>query len=130
MRICDGSARGVGLEPDAEPAVGLVLAAVALGGDGVGKDEEPGRVSALGVEPLAQQAELVIEHRVRALLADVALARPVDGVAERHVVGRHRLGDRAGRAADAEEPSGHFLPGADLGERAVETRVEVDLRAF
>ena len=50
----------------------------------------------------------------------------VDGVAHRHVVGRHALGDRAGGAADAEEPAHHFLARADLGKRAVAARIEID----
>ena len=71
---------------------------------------------------------LVVEHRLEPLPADVALALAVDGVADGHVVGRHALGDRAGGAADAEEPAHHLLPGADLGKRAVAPRVEVDLQ--
>ena len=68
----------------------------------------------------------MVEHRLQPGLGDVAVDLAVDGVAHRHVVGRHRLGDRPGRAADAEEPAGHFLTGADLGHRAVPTRVKVD----
>ena len=31
---------------------------------------------------------------------------------------------------DAEEPAHHFLPGADLGERAVASRVQIDPQRF
>ena len=59
---------------------------------------------------------------------DIAARPAVDRVADRHVVGRHALRHRAGGAADAEEPAHHFLPRADLGERAIPARVQVDLQ--
>ncbi len=49
------------------------------------------------------------------------------GVAERHVVGRHRFGDRARRSADTEEPPCHFLASLDLRQRTVEAEVEADV---
>ena len=32
------------------------------------------------------------------------------------------------RAADAEKPAHHLLPGADLGERPIPARIEIDLQ--
>ncbi len=78
-------------------------------------------------QALQQQAVFVIEHRLQALAADIAIGVAVNGVADDHVVGRNGFGDGAGRAADAEEPAGHFLSGADFGEGAVLGRVQVDL---
>ena len=120
----------LGLKADAEPAVAVFLARVAARGHRVGEDEELGLVAALAVETLDQQVVLVIEHRLQPLPADVAIALAVDGVAEGHVVRRHRLGDRARGAADAEEPARHLLAGANLGERAVPDGVEVDLEGL
>ena len=53
---------------------------------------------------------------------------PINGVAHFHVVSRHALGDRSRRAADAEKPAHDFLPGADLRERSVPARIEIDLQ--
>ena len=120
----------MGLEPHAHPAVALVGALEVARRNGVGEHEERGRVAAALAQPAEVQCVLVVEHRFQPLPADVAVALAVDGVADRHVVGRHALGDRAGGAADAEEPAHHFLPGADLGERAVAAQVEIDGQRF
>ena len=45
-----------------------------------------------------------------------------------HVVRRHTLRDRPRRAADAEKPTHHVLPGTDLRERPVPARIEIDLQ--
>ncbi len=74
---------------------------------------------------LEVQRVLVVEHRFQPLPANVAIALAIDGVAHGHVVGRHALGDRARRPADAEEPADHFLPGADLGKRAIAALIEI-----
>ena len=84
----------------------------------------------VSLEALEVQLVLVVEHRLQARAADVALGLAVDGVAHRHVVGGHALGDGAGGAAHAEEPAHDLLAGADLGERAVAARVEVDLEGL
>ena len=118
----------VRLELHAHPAVALVAAAVAAGDHGVGEGEERRVVAALVAEPLEVELELVVEHRLQPALGDVAVGLAVDGVADRHVVGRHRLRDGAGRAPGPEEPAGDLLAGADLGDRAVPARVEVDLQ--
>ena len=125
--ICEGSAPGIGLKPDAHPAVAVVLARVALGGDGVGEDEEARVLAALRREAFGHQTEFIVEHRLEPLAADVAARGAVDGVRDGHVVGRDALGDRARRAADPEKPARHLLPRADLGEGAVLGVVQVDL---
>src|SRR5207244_764562 len=115
------------LKPYAEPAVRLIVLLETARRDGVGKNEEGAVGAKLLVEALDEQAVLVIEHRLQTFAADVPLRRPVDRVTEGHVVRRHRLGHRAGRAPDMEKPPRHFLSGADLGERAVLLDVEIDL---
>src|SRR5438132_10386540 len=99
---------------------------VAARGHRVAEDEERGPITAAHAELLHERRALVLEHRLEPTPADVAIRRPVEGVAHRHVVGRDRLRHRAGRTADAEEPAGHFLPRADLGAGAILRRVEVD----
>jgi hypothetical protein len=117
----------LGLKPDPQPAVSILLAGIAARRHGVGEHEEPRPLAALAVEALDQQLVLVVEHGVEPQPADVAIAVAVDRVAEGHVVGGHGLRHGAGGAADAEKPSRDFLARADLGERAVSHRIEVDL---
>ena len=88
----------LGLEAHPHPAVALVAAAVAAGHHRVGEGEEAGAVAAAVAEALDVEVELVLEHRLQAPERHVAVGLAVDRVADLHVVGRHRLGDRAGRA--------------------------------
>ncbi len=117
----------LGLEAHAHPAVALAVAPVAERRHRVGEGEEGLVGAAAPREALEVQGVLVIEHRLEPRPADVALRLAVDGVADRHVVGRHALGHGARGPADPEEPADHLLPGADLGEGAVAVRVQVDL---
>ena len=115
---------------DAHPAVALVGALEAARRDRVGEGEEGRVVAALDAQPLEVEIVLVVEHALQALARDIAVATPVDGVGDLHVVGRDRLGDGPGRGADLEEPAGDLLPGADLGEGPVAQRVEVDAQGL
>ena len=65
------------------------------------------------------QRVLVVEHRFQPLPANVAIAFAIDGVAHRHVIGRHAFGDRARGPAGAEEPADYFLPGPDFGKGSI-----------
>lgn len=121
---------GPRLEADADPAAAGLVPRVAPRGDGVGESEEGGAVALCGSEPLEQLAELVLEHGLQALAADVTLGRAVDRVADGHVIGRDALGDRARGAAYKEEPARHLLSGADLGDGAVLALVEVERQGF
>ena len=77
-------------------------------------------------QPVDQELVLVVQHELQPLARDVARRLAVDGVAEDHVVGGDRLGDRPRGAAGLEEFAGDLLAGADLGERAVLRHVQVD----
>jgi hypothetical protein len=114
------------LEAQPHPAVALVRAGVVLGRDRVGEDEEARLLAARGRQALEQQAVLVLQHREQPLARHVAAPLAVDRVAEGHVVGRDGLRDRAGGAADLQEPARHLLPGADLGQGSEAGRVQVD----
>ncbi len=116
------------LEFDPHPAVAFVAAVVASRHHRIGKGEERSVIAALLSEPLHVQFKLPVEHRLQPPARDVALRMPIDGVAHFHVVGRHALRDRPRRAADAEEPAHHLLPGADLRKRPVPARIEIDLQ--
>jgi hypothetical protein len=122
-----GFAAGVVLEADAEPSVAFLAPLVALGGHGVGEDEEARGSAPFGGQALGQEAVFVLQHLLQPRPADIPVGRAVDGVADRHVVGRHGFGDGSGGSAHAEEPPRDFLPGADFGEDAVFRGVEVDL---
>jgi hypothetical protein len=108
------------------PPVALVAAPEAARHDGVGKGEERRPVTALVAEPVDVELEFLVQHALQPAGRDVPVGLAVHGVADRHVVGRHGLGDRAGRPADPEEPADDLLAGPDLGDRAVPARVKVD----
>ncbi len=114
------------LEFDAKPAAAFI----ALGGDGVGENEESAFVAARLVEPLQQQIKFEVEHRLQTRAADVAFGLAVNRVAHGHVVGGNGFCNRPRRLANVEKPARDFLARADLGERAVFLRVEVDLKRF
>ena len=112
------------LKPNPEPAVALGAAR----GYGVGKHEESRPGPSARLQPLQQQAILVIQHRLEPPPAHVTLRRPVDRVAHRHVVRRDRLGDRTRRPAHPEKPARYFLAGPDLRKSPVAPRIQVDLQ--
>ena len=114
------------LEPQAHPGVALVATLERAGRRGVGKDEEPRPVAPHAVEPFVQEHILMVEHLLDSFPRDIPLRLAVDGVADGHVVGGDRLRHRACRAAHGEEPAGHLLAGADLGEVAIDRVVEID----
>src|SRR5689334_5132923 len=82
----------------------------------VSENKERFLVSKLWIEPLDQELVLMVEHSLQASAADIAVCRSINCVAECHVVRRHGLRDRAGRAADTKEPARDFLPGTDFSE--------------
>ena len=118
---------GVVLETDAEPAVPAGGAGRTVSGYGVGEDEECGGFTALGVELLGELRVFAVEHGFEAGAADEDRRGAVEGIADGFIVCRNRFGDGGGGFADVKEPAGHFLSGADLGERAVTRGVQVDL---
>src|ERR1051326_3097547 len=115
------------LKTQGSPTVGFTSLLKTPRGDGIGKDEEGLPRAKFRVEPFDEKIVLLVKHRVETNPADVALRCSVNCVAEGHVVGGHRLGDRAGCPADAEKSTRDFLAGANFCERAVLGRVEIDL---
>jgi hypothetical protein len=116
------------LEFDSHPPVEFMAAAVASRHHCIGKGEERSVITALLGEPLHIKIELAVEHRLQPLARDITLRVSIDSVTHFHVVSRHALRDRARRAADTEKPAHHLLPGADLSERSVPARIEIDLQ--
>jgi hypothetical protein len=88
-----------------------------------------------GLLDLSTQAEIAsarrpntpTEVRVTAFGAQVERTSTFS-LRENAIVGRNCFGHCPGRTADREESSGHFLAGADLGERSVRKRIEVELQ--
>jgi hypothetical protein len=107
--------------------MGVVLPRITARHHRVGKNKKAGRRAAFLLQAFQQQRVLVVQHGFQPLAADIAIGMAVNGVADGHVVGRNGLGDGAGGAADAEEPPGHLLPGADFRKGAVFGRVQIDL---
>src|SRR5262245_51285439 len=70
-----------GLEANAEPAVAVLRSRIAAGGDRVREDEERALRASPSAEPVDERGVLSLEHGLKALAADVAVGRSVDGVA-------------------------------------------------
>ena len=83
------------------------------------KGEKLAFFAALFAQPFDDQIVFVRQHFFQPFARNIAFARPVNRVGNRHVVGRHRLGDGVGGAAHAKEPAHDFLARADFGESAV-----------
>ena len=64
------------------------------------------------------------------MTADVAVGRAINGIAHRHVVSGDGFRNRAGGAADAEEPAGDLLASADFGEGAVGRGIQIDAQGL
>ena len=92
-------------------------------GNCVSKNKECLLGAELFVKPLDQKIVLMVEHCLETHTTDVAVCRAINGIAERHVVGRHGLGDGAGCAAHAEESAGYFLAGANFSEGPIFARI-------
>src|SRR6266436_9487955 len=105
-----------------------MTAAVASRHHRIGKGEEGSVIAALLPEALHIEIELVVEHCLEPPARDITLRVPINGVAHFHVVSRDALRDRPGGAADTEKPAHHLLAGADLRERSVPARIEIDLQ--
>src|SRR6478735_5358989 len=72
----------------------------------------------------------MIDHRRETSRGNIAFGMTVNGVAHRHVIGGNRLGHEARGAGGAEEAVRRFLARTDLGEGAVNQRIEVQLLGF
>src|SRR5215510_8397497 len=108
----------------------FLLPAEAARGDRVRENEKCAFVSTRFVEPLKQKVELILQHRLKTLAADVTLSRAVDCVAYGHVIGRDRFRHRTSGAARSEKPARDFLAGADFSKRAVFCSVDVNPQRF
>ena len=116
------------LQPYAHPSVALVALLKALCRDRVGEGEESRFLGAGVSYPRNDEVEFALQHAFEATPRYVAPARfrSVDFVAELHVVGRHGFCDRSCGGACLKEPPRDLLTGADLDNRAVFQRVEID----
>ena len=96
----------------------------------VGENEEFRGHPALFIQALVKKIILVIEHVLKALTCDVALTRPINRVAELHVVGRHGFCDGAGGAAHLKKTARHLLSGANFCKGPVVLPIEIYLERF
>src|SRR5207344_988996 len=77
-------------------------------------------------EPVDVELEFLVEHALEPSRGHVPVCLAVDSIADGHVVSGDRLRDGACSAAHPEEPPHDLLAGADLGNRPVPARIEVD----
>src|SRR4029077_13657535 len=98
--------------------------------DRIGENEEDPVGAELLIEPLNQEAVLVIEHGRKPDPAHVTIGRAINRITEPHVIGRHRFRDRAGRPAGLKEAPRYFLSRSDLREGTVFTAIEINLERF
>src|SRR6266850_2096785 len=119
-----------GLETNADPTSTVLGTMEASRRHRIGECKETFTVAVLFAKLPRQLRELVIEHGVQPLAADVALGRAVDPIADGHVVGGDRLGDGSGGGAGLEKRAGHLLPAAYLGDGAVRSCIKVQCQRF
>src|SRR5436190_13702827 len=106
----------IGLKTDAKPAMRFAAMFKTARSDRVGKNEKCLFGAEFLVEAFDKEIVLMVEHRLKTNAANVTVGGSVNGVAERHVIGRHGLGDRAGCAANAKESASHLLARTNFGE--------------
>ena len=119
-----------GLELDAHPAVAFIFPFETAGDHGVGKREKSGVVAAFIAQALDVELEFPLQHRLQPRTGNVAVAPSVNRIADNHVVGRNAFGDGSRSGAYPEKPAHHLLTGADFGESAVPSGIEVDLQGL
>ena len=91
----------------------------------IGEDKKCFFGPEFSVEPFDKKIIFVIEHCLKSNTADVTVRRPINRIAECHVVGRHGFGYRAGCAAYAEESARYLLAGANFSEGPILGTVEI-----
>src|ERR1700722_10098342 len=97
-----------------------------MGGRRIRKRKQ-GSVLAAGLGQVRYQtAELMLQHGLQALAANVVPGESVNAIADSHVISGNGFGDGACGFADVKEPAGYLLAGADFGECAKLAGVEID----
>src|SRR5262245_22865936 len=120
----------LGLKSHAQPAMRFAALFKAARRNRVGEDKECFLGPEFSVESLDQKIIFVIQHFLETNTADVTVPRSITRIAERHVVGGHGLGDRAGCSADPKESACYLLAGANFSEGPILGCVEIDLEGL
>src|ERR1044071_1348442 len=121
-----GLSAWLGLETNAQPAMALFF----LSSDSVCEYKKAGFGTALIAQAFEEQIVFIGEHGVKPLAADIAICRPINSVANSHVIGRDGFGNRSGSATGAKEPAGNFLAGANFCKSAVSSGILVNALSF
>ena len=100
------------LKSHAQPAMRFVALFETARRDRVGENKKRFLGAEFSVEPFDEEIVFVIEHCLETHTADIAVRRSINGIAECHVVGRHRFRDRAGCAAYPKESARDLLASA------------------
>ena len=109
----------LGLKSHAEPSVRFIVLFKTARCHGVRKNEKRFSPSEFSIESFHQKRVFVVEHRLKTDTTDIPIGRAVNRVAKCHVVGRHRFGDGASRAAHTKKSPCDLLARADLGKGSV-----------
>src|SRR5262249_12109497 len=110
---------GLGLKTHAQPAMRFIALFETARRNSIRENKERFVASKFLIQPFDQKIGFMIEHFLQPHAANVTITRSVNGVAERHVVGRHGLGDRAGCAAHPKESARYFLSRANFSKGAI-----------
>src|SRR5438874_3886022 len=120
----------LGLKSHTKPAVGFIVVFKTARRDRVSENKKCFLGSEFCVESLHEKAVFVVKHCLKTNTADITVGRPINRVAESHVVGRHRFGDCACRTAYLEESTRHFLAPPAFGARALSANVQINLESL
>src|SRR5919108_3878034 len=114
------------MESNSYPSASAVSTPIATRCHRIRKDKKLGPLAAARSEAQYELSEYMLKHRFQPLTADVARRRPIECVADCHIVCGDGLCHGARGSADVEEPARHFLTRADFGEYAIGQRIEID----
>src|SRR4030095_215780 len=121
---------GLGLKPHAQPTMRFISLFETARRNRIGEDKERFLASKFSIQPFDQKIVFMVEHFLEPHAANVAVGGSVNGVAERHVIRGHGLGDCAGRTANAKESARYLLSRANFSEGAILRRIQIDVESL
>ena len=118
------------LEAHPYPAMPGAVVPVAFDFYRIAEGKEAGVFATLGAQAVDELGKFVVQHAFQSFFRNVALDRPVQGVADGHVISGNGFGHCSGGSGCPEKPVGRFLSGSDFRKGAVNGGSQVELEGF